>query len=230
MKKFDKKTLDRIYSMYINEKFGYNEFCKECKKNIEFENGPVPLFHIGKNYKNNSKRIVFIGLVAYGWNDIITNQDKTWSEIFLKNQKVIDKTQLDIENRIHELYFLDHGQVKYLSYIKAACTKIFGSVENGFDNIAITNFVHCNLGEVRDTLPQVVRDYCANYNKAGFIHKELKILDPTHIVVLTTDEKKYTQFANDFDSKPKYLEVIHPSAPGRALNDFINEIENFYNK
>jgi len=229
MKNFDKEILDKIYQMYIDVKIGYNKICVQCKNGIEFKNGPIPIFHIGNKYRSNRKRIVFIGLVAFGWNDIIINQDKTWKEIFNNNKVTIDKTQLDIENRIRKLYFMEHDEVKYLKYIKAACTEIFGSVENGFDNIAITNFVHCNLGEVRDKLPQFVRNYCANYNQAGFIHKELEILDPTHIIVLTKDYK-YTKFTDDFDSKPKYLEVVHPSAPGRAKKDFINEIKTFYHE
>lgn len=224
MANFDKEVLDKIYQMYIDEKFGYNEICMQCKKKVDLENGPVPIFHVGEKYRGSEKRIVFIGMVAYGWNSI--------SEIFDHNQIGIDKTQSYIENRIRELYFGEKEYSRYYSFINEVCTEIFGGTQNGFDHIAITNFVHCNTGEVKDTLPQSVRNYCAQYKEgepAGFIHKELEILDPTHIVVMSTDYK-YTRFTDDFASTIKYLEVIHPSAPGRVKEDFKNKIKIFYNE
>lgn len=229
---YDKKLLNRIYKMYVTEKFGYNNFCLECKKQAIAEDkklihGPVPIFHIGKDYSANLKRIVFIGLVAYGWNDITTDQDKTWGKIFVKDSAAVNKTQKDIETRFYELFFREHNEVTFLSYIKAACESIFGSAQKGFDNIAVTNFVHCNTGSVNDNLSQAVRNNCADANLNGFIHKEMEILNPTHIVVLTKDWK-YTRFTGDFHSEPKYIEVIHPSAPGRVKAEFAREICQFY--
>lgn len=232
MANFDKQVVDKIYQMYIDNKFGYNETCMQCKNKFDFENGPIPIFHVGEKYRSNEKRLAFIGLVAYGWNGTMPDQDKIWSEIFDYNQDRIDKTQLDIENRIRELYFLENENVRYLSFINEACTEIFGGIQNGFDNIALTNFVHCNSGEVKHSFPQSVINFCTRYQdggSAGYIHKELEILDPTHIVVLTTSSQ-YDKIYDDLAPSPKYLRIIHPSAPGRVKNDFIDEITNFYNE
>lgn len=232
MANFDKEVLDKIYQMYIDEKFGYNEICLQCKSKVDFENGPVPIFHVGEKYRSSDKRIVFIGLVAYGWNGTMPDQDKIWDEIFANNQARIDKTQSDIENRVSELYFGENDYSRYYSFINEACTEIFGGIQNGFDNIAITNFVHCNTGEVKHSLPQSVINSCAQYKEsgsAGYVHKELEILDPTHIVVLTTSSQ-YDKIYNDLSSTPKYLRIIHPSAPGRVKDEFIDKIKTFYNE
>jgi hypothetical protein len=68
--KFDFNLSKDVYSAYIDSEMGYNKNCKACKKYAAKKgrniiNGPIPIFHIGKDYSNNSnKRILCLGTVA----------------------------------------------------------------------------------------------------------------------------------------------------------------------
>jgi len=232
---YNKKLLDDVYEMYSKVKYGYNENCMNCKNNAiekdkELTQGPVPIFHVGKDFDKQNKRLLFIGLVAYGWNDIITDQNATWEKIASGDKEEINKIQKLVENRFEDLYFNkqqyieDEKPVKFISFLKEACNRIYEDESIAYNNIAITNFVRCNMDDVADNLPQIVRDFCCSNN--SFFVKEIEILKPTHIIVLTQDWK----YARYVDSLELNIEQIdHPSKPGRVKEEFINEVVTFYN-
>jgi len=232
---YDKILLDKVYEMYIREMFGYNEKCLVCRNiannyDKELINGPLPIFHIGKEFAKLEKRLFIVGMVAYNWSDIIPNPSQTWHKIFenKENEKTI--LQDKIENRIYEL--ITAPEVKFMYYLNYALTKIFESAENGFNNIALSNFVHCNNnseGETKDKIPQYVRNICADKIQNGFIFKEIEIINPTHVLGLSNDEH-YTRFMNGIDNNTwKFKAITHPSAPGRSYEGFTNDILDFLN-
>lgn len=233
---YNNDLLNKVYEMYSNMRFGYNEICLNCKnsaikKNKELIQGPVPIFHIGENFGKQDKSLLFVGLVAYGWNSIIADHKLIWEK--QSNDLIItDKIQKSVEDRFEDLYFNKQGYyknekpVKFINFIKAASSEIFGNDRTGYDNIAITNFVKCNTEEVNDNLPQQIRNFCCNINQNAFNLKEIEILKPTHIVVLTR-VWKYTRFIHNLDYN--IIQLDHPSRPGRVKEEFINEVVNFYN-
>ena len=219
--------------MYAEKEVGTNDICVECKrrakkKGKELTNGPVPILHVGKNFDNNDKRLLFIGLVAYGWNDKLGNSKenvkKTWEEIHKFNEEVIAKTYTNIEERFRQIFEEKNGSIKVIRAIKQATSQIFGNSQRAYDNIAFTNFVHCNSDSVDDNLLQFVRRSCIDVKKLGLLFKEIEILNPTHVVVLTQTHK-YVQFL----PKPDYrlLQIKHPSRGNR--DEFIRKIKEFYN-
>ena len=224
---FNKELSDKIYQMYYAEKIGNNSMCKICKKNAvakgkELNNGPVPIFHVGKDFDNSNKKLLLIGRVAYGWSGELNH---LWKKTFEENDKYLYDIQSVVENRSKELFY--EGITKYFKFIKYALTEIYGNIDNAFNNIAITNYVHCNTGSKRDDIPQIVRNYCSNKELNGFIHKEIEILKPTHIIILTK-EWKYLRYT--INQKWNIKPIEHPSSPGRIKTEFRNDILEFLNK
>jgi len=223
---YNKKLSDEIFKMYYAEKIGKNSLCIECRKNAiekhkELTNGPVPIFHVGKNFENNDKKLLLIGRVAYGWKDEL---NPLWEKTFQENEKHLYDIQTTVENRSKQLF--SEGITKYFEFIKNTLTEIYGNIDTAFDNVALTNYVHCNTGSVSDNIPQIVRNYCSNKDLNGFIHKEIEILKPTHILVLTKDWK-YLRYA--FDKKWNVKAIKHPSSPGRSKIEFKSDILDFLN-
>ena len=73
--------------------------------------------------------------------------------------------------------------------------------------------MHCNNSSISDILPQKVRDYCADENENGFLSKEINILKPTHVVIMTSDWK-YNRFTDHIDIAKKFP---HPAARAENL-------------
>ena len=224
---YDKTLLDKIYRLYASEKIGYCSLCNQCKieslkKGKQLINGPVPAYHIGKDYDLSEKRLLIVGMVAYGWQDIISDFNQVWSQVFADNQNTINELQKSVEERVQEIFY--KGESKYFSFIKYALTEIYGDIDKAYNSVAITNFVHCNTGSIRDDLPQVARNYCIDIKNNGFIHKEIELLKPTHILGLSKNWN-YLRFMTS--SNWKFKSIKHPSAPGRSKIEFHKEIEQF---
>lgn len=227
---YDKKKSDEIFEMYKTKEIGRSQNCIKCKEVInnrkdELFIGPVPIFHIGKNFSNAETRLLIVGMVPYGWDDIIENFEETWSKIFEGDYTMIEFMQDKIEVRTEELF--RKGETRYYSFLKYALSGVYGDIDAAFDNIAITNFVHCNTGDVSDNLPQKVRTYCCNKNSNGFIHEEIKILNPTHVLCLTVSNKylRYLKNQGNFLLKGIY----HPSSRGNSKEKFKTDISSFLN-
>lgn len=221
---YDKKIVDKIYEMYYQEKIGHNSICLSCRsvakvKHKELKQGPVPIFHVGKNYSDSDVKLVLIGRVAYGWNDIVKDM---WEQTFINNNNQIDAIKEAVERRVEELFFRPKNRI--FIYLNYALSKAFGSSEMAFDNIALTNYVHCNNDSKKDTLPQNTRNLCINNELNGFIFKELEILKPTHVISLTPDWD-YTKYMKNI--KWNYKEIDHPSKPGRRKDGLADDIYNF---
>ncbi len=220
--------------MYAEEKINDNSNCFACKKsaiasNKELVNGPIPIFHIGKNFNIQTKKLLIIGLVAYGWKDIFPDFEKIW-HLIRNRDKEIHSIQNKIENRVEQLFTI--GGIKYYDYLNYALKQVYGYSKTGFDSIALSNLVHCNNNldeDTTDSLPQSVREYCIGSDKLGLIYKEINILKPTHVLILT-QQYKYTRYLDELPwDKIKYKEIDHPSSRGRVKEDFAYEILEFMN-
>lgn len=242
--RYDKDLSKQIYSMYISEKIGFNSLCLACKatakkKNKELINGGVPFFHVGIEYAQQEKRLLLIGTVAYGWEDLYeelgyNNFQELWENILQGKLDLSEKMQDIIARGTYHHLTAGKDKVKYLQRIADALRLIYGNFQTGYDKIAITNFVHCNSSnrgkEKGDNLPQKTRDYCISIDKNGFIFKEIEILNPTHVICLSSDWK-YRKFLHNYlNKKWKYKEIKHPSSPGHAKSELIKEIRNFLNE
>ena len=221
----NRETLKKIYQMYSDKQIGENDFCIKCKeiaskKNHKLTNGPVPIYHVGNKFEESPKRLLFIGYVAYGWRDIMDLGGNVCE---------------NIEKRVEDLFFHKQGIGKekdgrFWSYMREAVKELFGDSREGYRRIAISNFVRCNNGNIRDNILQKTADYCCSKQYNGFIHKEIEILQPTHLVILGNNNK-YIRHLNKTFEKFKIKILNHPSASvkGNSKRHFVNQVINFYN-
>ncbi len=220
---YDPQLLDNIYDMYITSQIGFNDICNKCrehsnKKNFPLKFGPVPIFHVGKDYGKQEKKLLFIGKVAYGWGEY--GLYERWGSAITGDQESKEYLKNTIEERVKELFINPIN--KYFKYLNNSLSEIYGSAQEAYDRIAITNFVHCNDGRVMDFLSQKTRDNCASKTKNGFIHKEIEILKPTHVFVLTKSLKKeYERYIRNEKLNIKILK--HPSG-GISQKEFKEKI------
>lgn len=221
----DNILLETIYEMYSTSLFGQNIICTKCKKYAQqkwlpLTNGPVPIFHVGKDFSKHDIKLLIVGKVAYGWNDY----SDIWSSIFTGDKDSRTYMINLIEERVEELFY--KGITVYFSFLKQSLTKIYGNINEAFNRIAITNIVHCNDGSVNDYLRQKNRYYCASKGANGFIHKEIDILNPSHILVLTNSfQGKYERYLKNEDLNIKFIK--HPSSRGRRISEFTEDIRRF---
>ena len=225
------ELINNIYDMYVQNGFGTNDICLKCRKlakskGKELINGPVPLFHVGKDFKHNNVRLLIVGMVAYGWSDIIPNAEQQWSTINKGDRQLKNNLMSKISERYKYIFFNENHRI--IKYLRVALTNIYGNIDDAFDNVAITNYVHCNnsKGETKDTIPQSIRGFCANISQNGFIHKEIEVLKPTHVLSITK-QWKYNRFLYHNHDNFKFLSIAHPSSRGRSNASFEKDIRNF---
>lgn len=100
---YDLKLSVKIYDYYINNEIGHNELCKKCKNLSETKgksliNGPIPIFHIGKEYHKSKTKLLFLGTVAYGWEGLNDRFFKANKKARQKNKSdTIETVETDIE-------------------------------------------------------------------------------------------------------------------------------------
>lgn len=235
---YDKELLDKVYLMYAQEKVNENPSCVKCKecakskgkeKKKELIYGPVPIYHIGKNFTSQKKKLLIVGMVAYGWGDKFNDDfQQTWKSIINKDSEAIQNI---MEKRVEELYTdkKKMGKSKYFRYINYALEKEFGDTKIGYDSIAISNLVHCNTGSVNDNLPQSARNFCIDPSHLELIHKEIDVIKPTHILILTKNWNYTKHIVNLYKDKEKYktLEIQHPSGRRRVKEAFAEDVVGF---
>jgi hypothetical protein len=203
--------------MYQDTLMGKNEICQKCKSTSESKgrpliNGPLPIYHVGKNFDKIEKRLLLVGALAYGWDKEIKEAESLKSseeDRFIKYHEVLHK-------RFREIW--NNEESRYFKIIKKCCDRIFGNEENAFNNIAITNLVRCNTGSIRDLNFQNSRWSCISLNQNGFLAKEIEILKPTHVAIFSTQNKYTKTFKDYYEKYPKEVveiwEFEHPSYAG----------------
>ncbi len=229
MPNYDLKLSQKIYDYYIESNMGFNETCKACKsfaksKGHTLTDGPVPIFHVGSQFSSSPTRIMYVGMVAYGW----TGDIGDW--FMVDNKKVRtrnkQKTIEHVEWRIDELFYnkrVGEKKMKLFTFMRESSKAIFGA--DNFKKIAISNLVHCNENKTANKLPSKVFNYCVLGDNTKYILKEIEILNPTHVVLFSTDDK-FTRFCKDIEALgPKTMTSKHPSRAN--LNKFIEDLKIF---
>jgi hypothetical protein len=174
-------ALGDVYQMYTKDRIGECGVCQQCKhessrKGLEHI-GPVPIFHIGENFAGSLHRLLILGSVAYGWDDV------------LLGEKIADPSEAlvqRVEARFHQLLLYPQPaerRIKVLGAIRTICESIYGSVSQGYKEVAISNIIKCNAGNIRGAAPTHMAYYCA-HSQAGLMvtRREIDALRPSKIV------------------------------------------------
>lgn len=162
-----------VFDMYKRLELGSieNKYCKVCKTNENLA-GPISFFHIGSNFNKDKYKIVFVGKNT--WYDVDGYlESKHYKEDFADARKFgLDR--------------LNHPKRSYWRYINYIIQRIYGTLDDGIKNIAITNLIRCNTkGEENnpdDKTESYIINNCIN---CGVFEREIEILKPKRIIFLT---------------------------------------------
>lgn len=181
----DKYTLNdlenEIVEMYNDIHLGKdeNEICHNCKIQNEKLNNPVGMWCVGKNWKKNKIKILFVGKNAVGDGNDDIESSFSDPEVMKIDEK---------GNRFFSCKFA------FWDYTREISKRIFG--DESCENIAVTNMVKCNDASstkvFKDTTIKEAKDYCIDELKV--IREEIKIIEPTHIVFYTNTDYDYYIF------------------------------------
>jgi hypothetical protein len=220
------ELINNIYEMYWQMGIGINHHnCIKCKEWADEVGekliGPIPIMHIGKNFLDDKYKILFLGAVVYGWDDIID-----WREA-LKSKKY-EYIQQQTEETISDLFY-NHSS-KIYEVMRHFCLKFYGNLQEGFDKIAISNIIKCNTGSISDNIPAVMRYSCAHKDSGLEVAKrEAEIISANHIVSLAG--KKYNNYIlewNDAERFKIFTKLPHPAARVKLSTDnYAEEIINW---
>jgi len=204
--------LDDVYKMYRSNNLGTSHRCNECKAWAYKEGksliGPIPIQHIGSEFAIDQYKILFLGAVAYGW-----GEEYKWSDVFNNTNTDLNKVQGDIEKRSQELFF--YYKTRYYNVLRLICKKLYGDIEAGYNKIAISNFIKCNLDEVKDNFPAIMRSNCAHKLKELMVtRREIEIISPK--IVISIAGQRYGNYLNEWDDNPKYLKLWNLPHPSRC--------------
>ena len=231
-KNYDEGLTSKVFDYYIKNNVGQNENCKNCRelskrKGHHLINGPIPVFHIGKEYSISRIRLLFLGTVAYGW-----GKGELQDLFFDVNEEIRATNKLEtiefIEDRIEKLFFALGNRMKFFTYLRESSINAFG--DEAYSKIAISNLLKCNSGEKRNHYLQKVFDFCVRPEYGGYLMKDIELLDPTHIVILSSSWK-FCRYSNLL--KEQNINVLclpHPSQSrikGNNINIWKTKIKEF---
>ena len=173
---------EQMCELYVSRNVGTGGVCATCKEESRKAGnehiGPVPIYHIGEHYHEDPYRLVFVGSVAYGWDEILGDRR-------LSDPEQCPKIMEDVEERFREIFFHEGTQYRYIGALRAIVSKVFGSLESGYSRVAITNIIHCNAGNIRGGVKSHMGYYCAHGDTGLMLTKrELDVLKPEHMVSL----------------------------------------------
>jgi hypothetical protein len=120
---------ERIFRMYDDAGLGRNPTCGECADSaLGFKfSGPVSIWHVGKNFGEDGRSIVFVGKTARGRIDDCEAQgvdDTTsWADLAIRGR----------EPKVRGW--------AYWAYTRAIIERLYGSLDEGWERVAFTNLV-----------------------------------------------------------------------------------------
>lgn len=165
------KLENEVLNMYDDIKIPCNDVCLKCRSEKDKKGLKIQFFcgiwQVGKEWDNKSffPRILFVGKTARGDFSNGTSLDVQYN---FPIWKYMQKITLD-------LFKAEKGP--QWSAEKA---------HNWWEYIAFTNFVKCNGGSTADATTEAMREKCAMENEV--LLKEMKIIQPTHVVFLVGQE------------------------------------------
>lgn len=173
-----------VFNMYEKMKLGSdeNKYCRICRTYKKISK-PISFHHIGSNFDKDKYKIVFVG-------------KNTWcnSDYDAGNKGYVDA-------RFFGLEYSNKPSTAFGKKMQIVVNMLYPdlSIEEGMQNIAITNMVKCNTtgkeNNPNDKTPKEIKDNCII--SCGVIQKEIEILKPKRIIFMTgkridgTDYDKY---------------------------------------
>jgi hypothetical protein len=170
--------INEILKMYKELKLGGNEICKTCKiENIKVKSGisrPISPWHIGKRFKDDFYKVMFVGKNARGDDDN-------------KRSDVIDATIFGKKALLNPFS-------AFWSYTGEIACRLYGpNLKDAIESIAMANLIKCNNamddegrnhdGTSVDYTTPLMKENCLNKMKVFW--KEVDILKPKHIILYT---------------------------------------------
>jgi len=162
---------ETIFDLYKSLALWKNRDCNDCRSRTEGLSGPVSIWQVGEDFKNDPYRLVFIGKTARG---TVREPDEVKPE--LNRDGYIDATR-EADNWIRE------ERAAYWNYTAAILQRLFGALDVGWRRIAFTNLVKCNASMGADTTPAAISENCID--KLGVVWHELEVLQPRHVILYT---------------------------------------------
>ncbi len=160
---FEKSVIEtKLSKMYDQYFVADNDICIECREKNKGLCRPVSAWFVGKCFHTQSKRILFVGKNASGF-------------------------QEEVKQGYNEEYECSRGKLRhkgwaYWNYTKDIIAKIYP--DDSLERTAITNIVKCNNSNSKDTTSDSMKAFCIT--QLGMIKKEIGIIKPTHIVFYTS--------------------------------------------
>lgn len=191
---------ENLFKMYDDIHLGSSSICKECHEKTENLSLPISFWFVGKNYENETGRVLFIGKNARG----------------NPGEKQGNYYNSTMEARKYWNY-----SWPYWSYIRNITEELYG--EKGADYIAYTNIIKCNNSGTIDNTSDLVKDNCVR--KMQVIKKEIELLKPKKIVFLTSwyyDDYIKSIFSNIVDVESKKIQIGANKMPWWEFSGHIN--------
>ena len=206
--------LKSVYERYSELKMGTSEICNQCRDDSSNElAGPVPIYHVGKSYHKDGLKVLFIGSAAYGFG--ASDQECPISlddwRAFHSGGAIIPKFYNAFEKRITGIF--TNNTSNFWHIIRLVTKKLYSneSLEEGYEKIAITNFMKCNKNESsKYDLPNEIRANCAHpCKKQMFAYEEIQVLKP--IIVVSLACNKDNAYFSDYEKE--YYNNKEPAHP-----------------
>lgn len=204
----DNEIEDQIFKKY-GELRKEKGLCKGCNVPKDVNGAlPVSFFVIGESFQEQKFRVMFVGkTVQSGWE----NEPIEVVSGFIDPRKYAKK----------ELFLPFWSTTPFWQCIKEICQKLWKMTdpEDIWRRIAITNLVKCSTSPGLDTTPESLKGNCIQ--NAAFFENEVKIAQPTHLVLFTGLD--YDDYLNDVSFGYEYRDGKKGSLCGVKLwqRDFL---------
>lgn len=164
-----------IESCYETIRLGKNPICLACKQNHGGSKA-LGMWHVGNNFSGNPLKILFVGK---------PHRDEPYNAVENSDfpdvlNGIIASTNFEYclaENCATALFM--RKSWPYWSYTREFTSKLFGSPERAWDNIAMTNIVKCTVSKGTDRTSKPMKQSCIS--DLGVIWKEIITLNPRHV-------------------------------------------------
>lgn len=167
----------KLLDMYKEIHLGDCDECATCNDKNKNLSKPVGCWLIGKKFKKQQKRILFVGKNARGFHD---------------NDNKGEGKYLDVFDCARSLWSESWA---YWSYTAEIVRNYFH--EDSPEYISFTNLIKCNNSDGRDTTSDSMKEQCIKKKKV--LKKEILIIEPTHIIFYTAKDYDKYFFPHVFD-------------------------------
>lgn len=165
-----------VLELYREMNLGRNPTCQLCKDGVrklghrDFY-GPISLWQVGRSFQEDSYRIVLVGKTARGDAHGDAEED-------LAANGYINVTTVADD-------WIRRPFSAYWGYVAEFCRRLYDSdsVDEGWDRIAFTNLVKCNVSMTVDRTPPIMAENCMSNLRV--IWKELELIRPRHVIFIT---------------------------------------------